>query len=675
MSTLVSDGTRAAAPVSNPVNDRRKLSGRARLLLSAGIVWLLGFIFLRGTSTLSLPASELTDLHRNLNNISAWVATNRNDNPIFQYFLDPLRALVDTVANVFMLLFAATPTGLNVPQVGWLGTVALLTWIAFAVGNVRVAFLTAAVFTFFGFQGLFVEAAYTFALVITSLIFTVLVGIPLGVWAGVNRRVNHVLTPVLDFMQTLPTFVYLAPLALVFLIGPASAVIATVIYAVSPVIRLTAHGIRNIPENTMEASDSLGTTKWQRLLTLQLPMARRTVVMGINQGTMAALSMVTIAALIAAPGLGQIVIRALQSLDVGTAVNAGLAIVLMAIVLDRVTTAASRRADPGPAAGARIGRRSRRVILMATFAVTVACIYLSRTVLWAAVFPRDLNIGPAIKDAVNSSSEWLQTNLFFVTVGFREAATLGVINPFQSLLTETPFYILVAVVAMIAYAVGGWRLAALSLGSLAVIIGLGLWGDAMVTLAATLLATIVVMLLGVVFGVAMGRSARMDQAVRPLLDAAQTMPAFVYLVPFLGLFGATRFTAIVAGIIYAAPVAIKIIADGIAAISPTAVEAAVSAGSTPWQVITKVQLPMARETLALAANQGLIYVLAMVVVGGLVGAGGLGYDVVAGFVQSSLFGKGTAAGLTIVFLGILLDRITQSAASTRPRSLTPMKLH
>lgn len=109
--------------------------------------------------------------------------------------------------------------------------------------------------------------------------------------------------------------------------------------------------------------------------------------------------------------------------------------------------------------------------------------------------------------------------------------------------------------------------------------------------------------------------------------------------------------------------AIKITADGIAAISPTVVEAAVSSGSTPWQVITDVQLPMARKSLAPAANQGLIYVLAMVVVGALVGAGGLGYDVVAGFVQSAICGKGLAAGLAIVFLGILLDRMSQAAAA------------
>jgi len=118
----------------------------------------------------------------------------------------------------------------------------------------------------------------------------------------------------------------------------------------------------------------------------------------------------------------------------------------------------------------------------------------------------------------------------------------------------------------------------------------------------------------------------------------------------------------------------SITADGIGAISPTVVEAAVASGSTPWQVITKVQLPMARQSLALAANQGLIYVLAMVVVGALVGAGGLGYDVVAGFVQSAIFGKGLAAGLAIVFLGILLDRMTQAAAAAPLRKIPSSKI-
>jgi glycine betaine/proline transport system permease protein len=170
------------------------------------------------------------------------------------------------------------------------------------------------------------------------------------------------------------------------------------------------------------------------------------------------------------------------------------------------------------------------------------------------------------------------------------------------------------------------------------------------------------MALGVVTGVWMGRDDRADRVVRPVLDAGQTMPAFVYLVPILGLFGATRFTAIIAAVVYAAPVAIKLVADGVRGVSASAVEAATAAGSSTWQVISKVQLPMARRAVTLAASQGLCYVLAMVVVGGLVGAGALGYDVVSGFSQLQLRGKGLAAGLAIVVLGTMLAALTKAAA-------------
>ena len=153
----------------------------------------------------------------------------------------------------------------------------------------------------------------------------------------------------------------------------------------------------------------------------------------------------------------------------------------------------------------------------------------------------------------------------------------------------------------------------------AVIFWTGLWNDTMVTLAMTLVATVMVMLIAVVLGVSMGRNRRADLGIRPFLDAFQVLPPFVYLVPALALFGVGRFTAIMAAVAYAVPIATKLVADGIRGVSPTTVEAARSSGSTGWQMITKVQLPMAREALVLAANQGLLYVLAMVVIGGMVG--------------------------------------------------------
>ena len=223
------------------------------------------------------------------------------------------------------------------------------------------------------------------------------------------------------------------------------------------------------------------------------------------------------------------------------------------------------------------------------------------------------------------------------------------------------------VLLAVAYVLGGWRPTAITLVCLAVIYGTGVWNEAMVTLSMTLIATVLSMLIAVVLGVAMGRSRRADVAIRPFLDALQVIPPFVYLVPALALFQATRFTAIVAAMAYAVPIATKLVADGIRGVSPTTVEAARSTGSTTWQIITKVQLPMARESLVLATNQGLLYVLSMVVIGGMVGGGSLGYIVVSGFSQGQLFGKGLAAGVAIAALGVMLDRIARYAAARAGR--------
>ncbi|WP_308465516.1 ABC transporter permease [Rathayibacter soli] len=631
------------------------------------VVWLIAWRVFNNMLNLPLQTAQSTPFQLWLNEVNAWVGNNRDSSPLFVYFFDAIRDTVGWVASVFTQLFVQTNVGLQLPQIGWLGVVALVTWLAWLLGNYKVAILTAVGFLMLGLLGLWTESMATLALTFAAVFFSLLIGIPVGIAAGLSTRVERWVTPVLDFMQILPSFVYLAPLALLFSIGPASAVIATVIYAAPPVTRLTAHGIRTVPPTIAEAADSLGIGRSQRLWTVLLPLARRSIVIGINQTVMAALSMVTIAALIAAPGLGQPVLQGLQSLNVGIAFVAGLAIVIMAIVLDRVTTATGTRAEVAARSANPARKRARRIGLVIGLVITLIAIYLSRTFLWAAQFPAGVDIGGWLSDAVNSFSNWLQSTFALVTIGLNQGFTVWILNPFQAMLTQTPFVIVILVILTIALVFGGIKAAAVSAACLAVIVAVGLWEDSMITLASTIIATIATMILGIVVGVAMGRSARIDRFIRPGLDAAQTMPSFVYLVPFLGLFGASRFTAIVAAVIYAAPVAIKIIADGVVAVSKETVEAAESTGTSPWQTITKVQLPMSKTSLMLATNQGLIYVLAMVVIGGLVGAGALGYDVVAGFVQLPLFGKGLAAGIAIVMLGIMLDRITQAAAKRNAR--------
>ncbi|NEC85540.1 proline/glycine betaine ABC transporter permease [Streptomyces sp. SID12501] len=646
----------AAAPVAAV----RRVS-RRMVVGAIVVVWLVLFAVLRGTNTLTLAAADLTGLHRWLNDVNDSIGANRNSNPLFLYFFNEIRLVIDNLVTLVQHLISQPSDTRPLPQIGWLGVVGIAGFVSWAVGNWRVALLTVAGFTFFGLQGLWQESMDTLALTLSAVFVALLFAIPLGVWVGLSDRVNRIMTPFLDFMQTMPTMVYLAPLTLIFLIGGASATIATVIYAAPPAIRITAHAIRSVPETTVEAADSLGATRWQSLLKVLLPMSKRTVVMGVNQTIMAALAMATVAALIDAPGLGRTVVQALQSLDVGTAFNAGLAIVVMAIVLDRVTTAASGRAEAARRSGGRLLAR-RRQLVVAGAVVTAVLVYLSHTYVWAAEFPGAGSAGSNIASAADDVTTWAQDNLSGLTNALRDALTNGLLNPFQSLLTDSPWWLVGAVLIALGVVLGGWTAGITTAVCVGLLIGTGLWSDAMTTLASTVVATLLVMLLGIVFGVWMGRSMLVDRVLRPSLDAAQVMPPFVYLVPFLALFGATRFTAIVAAVVYAVPVAIKIIADGVRAVPATTVEAATSAGCNTWQIITKVQLPMSRSALTLATNQGLIYVLSMVVMGGLVGAGALGYDVVAGFSQSELYGKGLAAGFAIVLLGVMFDRITQAAA-------------
>jgi glycine betaine/proline transport system permease protein len=624
--------------------------------------WLVGFAALRGRDTLALAQADLTPLHERLNGLNDAVGAGRSNNPLFLYFFDEIRAAINFLATLIQALISQPSFGRPVPVIGWLGVVAVATFVSWAFGNLKVAVLAAAGFTVLGMQGLWTESMDTLALTTAAVLLSLMIGIPLGIWAGLSDRVNAIMTPFLDFMQTMPTFVYLAPLTLVFLIGPASATIATLIYAAPPVIRITAHGIRGVPHETLQAAESMGSTRFQLLTKVMLPMTKRTIVIGINQTIMAALAMVTIAALIDAPGLGQTVLSALQSLDVGTAFNAGLSIVILAIVLDRVTTAASIRGEVARRNPTSRSHKLRRPALIVGAVLTLACVYLSNTYVWAAQFPASPDLGSPIRRTADATSSWVQLTFSGATNSFKDWVTNGALNPFQSLLTGSPWWLVCAAIIALAVIIGSRRAGVGAAVCLALIVGSGLWADAMSTLAATLVATVAVMALGLVLGVWMGRSPVADRLFRPPLDAAQTMPAFVYLVPFVALFAASRFTAIVAAVVFAAPVTIKIIADGIAGVPNATIEAAVAAGSSPWQIITKVQLPMSFRTLALATNQGLIYVLSMVVVGGLVGAGALGYDVVAGFRQDSLFGKGLAAGLAIVMLGILLDRVTQAAA-------------
>ena len=228
----------------------------------------------------------------------------------------------------------------------WPAVVVGLALLSYAVGRWALTAFTSVALLFVGFMGLWENMMDTVALMVVAVVIAVAVGLPLGILAARNRTADYVLRPVLDGMQTMPSFVYLLPGILFFGLGKPAGIFATIIYAVPPVIRLTNLGIRQVATETVEASRSFGASPWQLLTTVQIPMALPTIMAGINQTTMMALAMVTIASMVAAGGLGDDVLRALQKNQSGNGAIAGLAIVFLAIIIDRLTqSVAARRQD------------------------------------------------------------------------------------------------------------------------------------------------------------------------------------------------------------------------------------------------------------------------------------------------------------------------------------------
>ena len=214
--------------------------------------------------------------------------------------------------------------------------------LAFAVGRWPLMLFTVAALLFMGFMDLWDNAIKTVALMAVAVAVSVGIGFPLGVVGARSRTADNLMRPILDGMQTMPSFVYLLPAVAFFGLGKSAGIFATVVYAVPPVIRLTNLGIRQVNASTVEAARSFGASPLQILAKVQMPMALPTIMAGINQTTMMALAMVTIASLVAAGGLGDNVLRALQKNEYGNGIIAGLAIVFLAIIFDRLTQAAAR---------------------------------------------------------------------------------------------------------------------------------------------------------------------------------------------------------------------------------------------------------------------------------------------------------------------------------------------
>jgi glycine betaine/proline transport system permease protein len=543
--------------------------------------------------------------------------------------------------------YALNEFGAQLRVLGWPGVLLVLTTVAVAVAGWRVAGVVAASLAGIALLGQWDAAMTTLALMAVGVVVSVAIGVPIGVLAGRVPRVERVIRPFLDAMQTIPVYVYLLPLAFVFGLGNASAIVATIIYAVPPAVRLTALGVKRVPGVKLEVGASVGATDRQLLRTVQLPLALPSIRVGINQTIMMALSMVVIASLVGATGLGLEVLRGLQTLDVGRAMDAGLAIVLLAVVLDRITFAA--------------GARGHRTLRGWPLVGAIVGAFVVGRLLGMTPIAQDPPFAGALSVAelTDQVLGWVSATLFPFTSAFSDAVTVYGLNPLRDLLLVLPWWVLAGGIAVVAWRVVGQGLAVYTIAAFGVIGAMGAWTDTMNTFSQVIVATVIAIALAVPIGVAASQNDTFDRVLRPILDGMQTLPAFVYLIPVVALFNIGRVPGLIASVIYALPPGVRMTNAGIREVPAETVEAARSQGATRWQLLRTVQLPLARPAILMGVNQTTMMVLAGIIIAGLIGAGGLGIEAVRGLTRSEI-GRGAVAGIAIVLFGIMLDRITQA---------------
>ncbi len=577
-----------------------------------------------------------------------------------------LANVIDAPIGGLQMLLAegyVTGAGFNkvqlAPPLSWLGVILATIFLAWRLSGRGLSLLAGLAGSYVVVFGHWPSAMTTLANVLLCVVIAVVLGLTLGIWSARSARMETALRGLMNVMQTVPIFSYLIPTLLLFGYGPSAALAATVIYAVPPMVHATVLALRSVPSEMHELAALTGCTRRQALWHVELSVALPKLAIGLNQVVMMSLNMVIIASMIGAGGLGFDVLTALRKLDIGAGLEAGMAIVCLAVVLDRLTQAAVRTS----AAGRRILRPGDGWRLLALLAVPTG---LSLLVPQLAQWPGGWRIttAPVWNDLVS----WINVTFYAPLEALRTFWLLWIMYPLRDTLLAAPWASVVAIAALAGWGLGGARLAAMSGGLLMFIAVSGYWDAAMVSVYLVTLSVVVALFLGFPLGFWLaGRSALVEPA-RLVLDTLQTLPTLVYLLPAVMLFRNGDFSALIAVSSYAFAPAVRYGMEGLRAVPPDRMEAAAMIGCTRWQAFRAVELPAALPTLILGVNQTIMMALSMLVIAALVGTSELGQKVFTALSQGKT-GEGIVAGLAVAALALTADALLVAWTARRARAM------
>ena len=602
----------------------------------------------------------------------------------------------------------------------WSVSVFLFSAVAYAASGWRLAIFTLSATIYMVVIGYWEESMNSLSLVAISVPLAILIGFVIGVWGFYSDRAERVIMPSLDLFQTVPAFAYLLPILLLFGFGTVVGLIASVLYSFPPMVRNTIIGLRSVAPEVIESGLMSGATPSQLFWKVRVPSCRRQILLGVNQATMASLSMVIIASIIGGTSdIGWEVLTTIRKAQFGESLLVGMVIALMAMIIDRITFGLAQRSgiyDPN-----QQGLFERyRLLLIAALGGAVLFV-LAQIFSVLVDWPREMvwSPGRAMNDGLayliinyHAQIDAVKTFAFFYVMLPIKIGLQGAVSPFTWGFALTPYHKAIYTLAMagfslwlglrgknmagvlvmlsavfiyfgltnipwpcviLIYGVIGWKVGGRNLG-LGTMLGFGFmavtgnWAEAMLSIYLCGIAAIISFIFGTSVGIWAAHNDRVSAFVRPINDTMQTMPLFVILIPFVMVFKIGEFTGLLAIIAYAFVPAIRYAEHGLRNLPETVIEAANMMGATKNQLLWRVKIPLALPVMMLGLNQTIMYAIAMLVIAALVGTNGLEQIVYIGLSDGN-FGIGIIAGLGMAIIAIIADRTTQAWSRTRREQL------
>ena len=490
---------------------------------------------------------------------------------------------------------------------------------------------------------------------------------------GIQKQTcGKILYPILLVMQTMPQYAVLVPAIVLFGIGDHAAVIITMVVAVPPMILLTLLGLRGIPPEVIEAGRMSGCNNWQLMTKVLIPTARRDILIGVNQVIMVCFSMAVISAFIGAKGLGFNLLLALNQLNIGLALEAGLCISLIAILLDKMSLAwANKQIDYF--GNLTYFQRNKNILFFAA-AVILGIIFSYLGSFYFKdgsnyLFEVPHNKGISTADFWNKGVDWIWDTFFHTLKIFNTWLIVDVLQPMRALYLRMPAVATLVLVIGAGYIIGGIR-SALVVGGLTLFIALSPWWDrALVTLYMATFGVFISTIIGFTVGILSFQNKHTANFMLGVCDIFQTFPSFVYLIPVMMLFGVTDTSVLIAVIVYATIPATRYTIEGLRSVPEALHDAATMSGVTKVQRLLKIEFPLAFPHMMLGLNQTIVFALFMVIIGAFIGTEDLGQYILKALSDKKGAGIGLTLGLCVAFIGLIFDHLIRTWVGKRKKHL------